>query len=75
MGKGIEKTKLESKRSFGGKLSVFETKAEQNHELKHLKAYLRRKKFFRDGYRSMGNPELGNEFRMPAWFEVQETWS
>jgi len=72
MGKGIKKTVAEEKRSFGGKLDNFESNAERNHEKKHLKAYLKGKKMFVNGFKTIGSEE--RSIRIPAYFEVKETW-
>jgi hypothetical protein len=73
MGKGIKKTQVESKRSFGGKVNDFKSNAEHNHEKKHLKAYLKGKKMFVNGFKTIGTEE--RNMRIPAWFEVKETWN
>jgi hypothetical protein len=69
------KKQNELRRSFGGKTENFESKDEENNEKKHLKAYLKGYKMYRDGYRTIGNYEDGTAFRTPSWFDVKEIWS
>lgn len=67
------KARPTSRRSFGGKLVDFTSRAEQNFEKKHLDAYLKGKKYFRYGFKTVES--LGKQFRIPAMFEVKESWS
>lgn len=61
--------KLEKlKRSFGGKIIDFISNYERNFEKKHLKAYLKGKKTFNYGFKTVG------DFRIPASFPVKEIW-
>jgi hypothetical protein len=69
-------------RSFGGKLSGFESRDEAMKEKKHLKAYLAGEKHYRHGYKTIqldeNNPvEVmdGWSMRQPAYFEVNEKWT
>lgn len=57
------------RRSFGGKLVDFASRAEQNFEKKHLNAYLKGKKWFRYGFKTVRG------MRVPAIFEVKESWN
>jgi hypothetical protein len=52
---------------FGGKITDFISKEEKNFEQKHLKAYLKGKKYFRHGFKTLS--ESGH--RVPAWFETK----
>lgn len=57
-------------RNFGGKTDGFKDKAEQNHEQKHLKAYIKGVQRFRDGFKTI---EIGKDQfqRIEAWFPVK----
>lgn len=56
-------------RNFGGKLTGFESREDENHEKKHLKAYLKGAKMFRNGFYRDFNNQL-----QPRWFDVIEIW-
>jgi hypothetical protein len=69
-------------RSFGGKLSGFESREEAIREKKHLKAYLKGKKTFVYGYKTIKldvgelvEVESGFSFRQPAQYTVKEIWT
>lgn len=64
-------------RSFGGKLSDFESRDEAMREKKHLKAYLAGKKVYRHGYKTEEVKFGGNTFtqRSPVFHEVKENWT
>lgn len=55
-------------RNFGGKIDGFKNKEERNFEKKHLKAYLRGDKRFRNGYIYT---DIGREIYYAA---VKELW-
>lgn len=57
-------------RSFGGKTNGFVNKAEKNSETKHLRAYLKGKKYYRDGFYTN---TLGE--REPNFVLVKEIWN
>ena len=54
-------------RSFGGKITGFESKSERAFETKHLKAYLKGKKQFQHGKDSVTGS--------PIMYDVKEVWS
>lgn len=60
-------------RSFGGKLTDFESKEERAFEKRHLTAYLKGKKTFNFGYHTV--PTDFGDTRMPKKFPVQEIWT
>lgn len=69
-------------RSFGGKLSGFESREESIREKKHLKAYLKGKKSFNYGYETinLADGELVEvdsdfSFRQPVRHTVKEIWT
>lgn len=70
------------RRSFGGKLSGFESKDEAMREKKHLKAYLKGKKFYRHGFKTIELKENEMVEAMPNWvmrqpnvLPVNEVWT
>jgi hypothetical protein len=79
----------EHTRSFGGKLTEFESREEAIREKKHLKAYLAGKQYFNYGFESiplsqaLGLPieVLGEQnaeektVRVPKRYEVKEIWT
>lgn len=73
----------EHTRSFGGKLTGFESREEAIREKKHLKAYLAGKTFFNYGFETvLINPltgevveEGGMQFRRPKRYKVNEIWT
>lgn len=62
--------KEDLKRNFGGTLTGFKSKEEANFQKKHLKAYLKGCKMFRDGYSF--DPET--KMKHINWFPVIEIW-
>lgn len=73
MKKGKKLLKVTRLRSFGGKTENFVDKQEQAFEQRHLKAYLKGKKMFQCGFKTI---EKGNLFRrVPAMFPVKEIWT
>jgi hypothetical protein len=60
-------------KSFGGKLSGFESKEERNFESKHLRAYLKGKPTFNYGYELLETPF--GEKRQPKSFETKVNWT
>ena len=78
----------EHTRSFGGKLTGFESREEAIREKKHLKAYLAGKKYFYYGFESIpmsqalglptemqGNHNVEEKtVRVPKKYEVKEIW-
>jgi hypothetical protein len=79
----------EHTRSFGGKTEGFESREEAIREKKHLKAYLKGKKFFYYGFESVpyhqalglkvemeasDNPDV-ELIRVPKRYEVKEIWT
>jgi len=60
----IEEPK-ELTRSFGGKIDGFISSLEEAHEKRHLKAYLKGKKYFRHGF---------YENKEPMYYDVIENW-
>jgi hypothetical protein len=67
MEKSINNPKLI--RNFGGKIDGFKNKEERNFEKKHLKAYLKGDRQFRNGYL---NTEAGRQIN---WAIVKELWT
>ena len=61
--------KLQTRRSFGGKLENFKDKAEKRFEQAHLKAYLKGRKTFNHGFGGSW-PNL-----FPLNHNVKEIWS
>lgn len=57
------------RRSFGGKITGFKNKAERASETKHLKAYLKGKKQYKDGYITLPNGRRVENFQ-----PVKENW-
>lgn len=57
-------------RRFLGKLTDFESKQERRREKKHLRAYLKGRKFFQDGFEDGNLPGQ----RIPRYFPVLEKW-
>jgi hypothetical protein len=69
-------------RSFGGKISGFESRDEAMREKKHLKSYLKGKKTYRHGFEtvelnddSLHEALPGFSFRRPKIYEVKEIWT
>ena len=79
----------EHTRSFGGKLTGFESREEAIREKKHLKAYLTGKKYFNYGFENIplsqalglpiemqGNHDVEEKtVRVPKRYDVKEIWT
>ena len=79
----------EHTRSFGGKLTDFESRDEAMREKKHLKAYLAGRKTYRHGFESVPfhialglevevdetNEKITQMIRRPKVYEVKEIWT
>jgi len=63
----------EYNRSFGGKLTGFESREEAMQEKKHLKAYLAGRSVYRHGYETV-ETSFGME-RQPKYYPVKENWT
>ena len=61
-------------RKFLGKLKDFSSKEEQRLENKHLKAYIKGQKYYKDGtYKDVFNPATGLYERLPNLIEVKQS--
>jgi len=60
-----EQIGLGKKRKFGGKITDFSTKKEEQHEKRHLKAYLKGAEKFQNGRDKDGDVKM---------FDVKEEW-